>query len=417
MPDRPPELPCWVCGKPKGQPPDRCPGHYSFPGEEPMPAPARPLPPVDVLERAPAAEVKRLAAEVMGWSIDHATLDTVRSALIDVVRRRHRLAEDERRALEEAAADAARRTPEALHAAVTAAVLAHGPLDCDDHDDAMVADAVVRELYRRDMPTDLVLVPAGDLDRASLDSSRAAEVPSGSPELADFHQAIVDALSPLDPDFDWHDRATLVLDALWDAGVTALLVGDHAPAGQLVAYWLLDPHSARDVTARALQTGPDGQDWLDALRLHEEAVDALSDQGIALLVAACDAVEPLSPGAVMIAAERARQIEVEGWTADHDDAHAEGDLYEAAAAYLLGLGEPEGMPPPDPWPWGAEWYKPGDPVRTLVKAGALIAAELDRLRRATAMLASTCPACHANLTPHDGGEPGRHDSGCPHARP
>ena len=73
---------------------------------------------------------------------------------------------------------------------------------------------------------------------------------------------------------------------------------------------------------------------------------------------------------------------------DHDDAHAEGDLYEAAAAYLLGLGEPEGMPPPDPWPWSAEWYKPGDPVRTLTKAGALIAAELDRLRRATAMLTS-----------------------------
>lgn len=31
--------------------------------------------------------------------------------------------------------------------------------------------------------------------------------------------------------------------------------------------------------------------------------------------------------------------------------------------------------------------------------------------------ADTCPACHANLTPHDGGEPGRHDTGCPHARP
>lgn len=28
---RPPELPCWICGKERGQPPARCPGHYEFP--------------------------------------------------------------------------------------------------------------------------------------------------------------------------------------------------------------------------------------------------------------------------------------------------------------------------------------------------------------------------------------------------
>ena len=22
---------CWICGKPKGQPPERCPGHYEIP--------------------------------------------------------------------------------------------------------------------------------------------------------------------------------------------------------------------------------------------------------------------------------------------------------------------------------------------------------------------------------------------------
>jgi len=34
------------------------------------------------------------------------------------------------------------------------------------------------------------------------------------------------------------------------------------------------------------------------------------------------------------------------------------------------------------WPWGKEWWKPSDRRRDLVKAGALIAAEIDRLDRA-----------------------------------
>jgi len=34
------------------------------------------------------------------------------------------------------------------------------------------------------------------------------------------------------------------------------------------------------------------------------------------------------------------------------------------------------------WPWGSEWWKPSkDPIRDLVKAGALIAAEIDRLQK------------------------------------
>ena len=78
-------------------------------------------------------------------------------------------------------------------------------------------------------------------------------------------------------------------------------------------------------------------------------------------------------GAELIAAERLRQIVVEGWTPEHDDGHATDDLAEAAAAYLL---NDETL---FPWP---DWWKPGDdPIRRLVKAGALIAAEIDRLQR------------------------------------
>lgn len=82
----------------------------------------------------------------------------------------------------------------------------------------------------------------------------------------------------------------------------------------------------------------------------------------------------MSGGAEMIAAERQRQIEAENWTPEHDDRHLPGDLASAGAAYALNDDEF--------WPW-PDWWNPGDDdVRRLVKAGALIAAEIDRLLRA-----------------------------------
>ena len=84
-----------------------------------------------------------------------------------------------------------------------------------------------------------------------------------------------------------------------------------------------------------------------------------------------------------IVAERRRQIEQEGWTADHDDRHANGDLSDAAACYAatdrdLRYGIPFG------WPWSASRWKPKDRRRDLVRAGALIVAEIERLDRAAA---------------------------------
>lgn len=94
------------------------------------------------------------------------------------------------------------------------------------------------------------------------------------------------------------------------------------------------------------------------------------------------------PGVDLIAAERARQVAKEGWNAAHDDDHDNGSLAGAAAAYALvareqALGDtgPFGMP--DCWSWDREWWKPKDQLRNLVRAGALIAAELDRLQRAS----------------------------------
>jgi len=98
--------------------------------------------------------------------------------------------------------------------------------------------------------------------------------------------------------------------------------------------------------------------------------------------------------------ERQRQIDEEGWTADHDDEHDVGDLAAVGALYAIEstglLGEQAGHAVFDwLWPrhWDEHWWKPGDheeeerPInnqeglRCLEKAGALIAAEIDRRLR------------------------------------
>ncbi len=145
-------------------------------------------------------------------------------------------------------------------------------------------------------------------------------------------------------------------------------------------------------------------------------------------------------GVSMIAAERQRQIDDEHWSPEHDDEDDDFELARAAECYVaagyqiagmvqwtapngeaerlarqLHTVDPKGLadaltgirkdredpvgacygrdqagnaklPSGHQWPedWEAEAWKPSaDPVRNLVKAGALIAAEIDRLQRAS----------------------------------
>lgn len=82
--------------------------------------------------------------------------------------------------------------------------------------------------------------------------------------------------------------------------------------------------------------------------------------------------------------ERTRQITQEGWTPEHDDEHDMGQLAHAAGCYAL-FGDDyafsDGHPPIRYWPWDAEWWKPKDRRRDLIRAGALIVAELERMDR------------------------------------
>ena len=81
-----------------------------------------------------------------------------------------------------------------------------------------------------------------------------------------------------------------------------------------------------------------------------------------------------------VAAERRRQTEAEGWTPEHDDEHSRGELARAAVCYADPFNEERENPPPK-WPWEAKWWKPKDRRRDLVRAAALIVAEIDRLDR------------------------------------
>lgn len=95
-----------------------------------------------------------------------------------------------------------------------------------------------------------------------------------------------------------------------------------------------------------------------------------------------------------VLAERIRQVEAEGWTSEHDDQHSRGEMASAAGVYALAAGSTDyrwvlrGSPPNDYlaaalelWPWDRSWFKPKDRRRDLVKAGALILAEIERLDR------------------------------------
>jgi hypothetical protein len=118
-------------------------------------------------------------------------------------------------------------------------------------------------------------------------------------------------------------------------------------------------------------------------------VDAFWPIYLQAAITAAHALPFLTDAARDVLTERGRQADVEGWTAAHDDDHDCGDLALAGAAYALHAGcnlnpfsQQDLGEQPIFWPWSAEWWKPGDTRRSLVKAAALIIAEIERIDRA-----------------------------------
>jgi hypothetical protein len=141
-----------------------------------------------------------------------------------------------------------------------------------------------------------------------------------------------------------------------------------------------------EVLARENNTG-DG--WETRSQISKEntwewSTAAFIDQAAARLSAA--AAREKVAAIADIAAERQRQIEVEGWAPEHDDKHDAGELATAAVCYALASSGSQDFRRTVIerfWPWSREWWKPKDRRRNLVRAGALIVAEIERLDRAT----------------------------------
>lgn len=105
--------------------------------------------------------------------------------------------------------------------------------------------------------------------------------------------------------------------------------------------------------------------------------------------------------ALEVARERERQMAQEGWTPKHDDAHSKGEMARAAACYAWASSLNERHRSVNGegdatdrrmwhgmiilrrlWPWSLSWWKPKDRRRDLIRAAALIVAEIERLDRA-----------------------------------
>lgn len=95
--------------------------------------------------------------------------------------------------------------------------------------------------------------------------------------------------------------------------------------------------------------------------------------------------------------ERHRQVSIEGWDAAHDDKHTTGCLALAAASYAAYAGAEALRADTSPrqsraseyqfiaseklWPFDRKWWKPKNPRRDLVRAAALLIAEIERIDR------------------------------------
>ena len=161
---------------------------------------------------------------------------------------------------------------------------------------------------------------------------------------------------------------------------------DHQPEGTRLATHLgnavggpgPDPETPLSDALRHLgEARRPGQSWAMETGTRRE-------DGVSLLAVLGDA-RAQALGVDLIRAERARQVAVEGYTPEHDAHHGDGDLIRAAVAYATAAVGATEEHTTKWWPWDRPGFKPGpEPLDSLVKAGALIAAEIDRIMATTA---------------------------------
>jgi hypothetical protein len=201
-----------------------------------------------------------------------------------------------------------------------------------------------------------------DLKVANLNAVQAGDVPMPSKELDEL----------LDHIYEYGTIAEGVKERAWK--MCRAYGDDRAAAADAAAYergFIHGQEKTQVFRTRAIKA--------------EQALAALASAGKPSGQDAIDAARD-------VLAERERQKTVEGWTPEHDDEHDSGDLAGAASAYALYANDelhPQSqgdgnysVQAPMMWPFESAWWKPTNPRRALVKAGALILAEIERIDRA-----------------------------------
>ena len=130
--------------------------------------------------------------------------------------------------------------------------------------------------------------------------------------------------------------------------------------------WRYHPDCEQGVAALIEEARQHASHWQDAeanlLRRLADAIEA-SEAELRRLREGVEALE-------LIAAERQRQIDAEGYTLEHDQEHGPVVLQQAARCYESGVKD--GI-----WPWDPAAFKPKGLLRNLVRAGALYQAAID----------------------------------------
>lgn len=92
------------------------------------------------------------------------------------------------------------------------------------------------------------------------------------------------------------------------------------------------------------------------------------------------ALENATQGTLDVAAERMRQIDEHAYTATWDSGYLNFQLLYAADAYMRSACTDSVLnQAPPTFPWSEASWRPTTPRRDLVKAAALIIAEIDRM--------------------------------------
>jgi len=157
----------------------------------------------------------------------------------------------------------------------------------------------------------------------------------------------------------------------------------HGPARVVTISFPPDDEAALQRLIDAADSVPEGASADSIVEIRASDVEAV----VAMLMAITGTFSNFTAhgrSQLLVCAERVRQVDDEGFSAERDDQYVRGELALAAACYAAhavggggAIASVQSL-----WPFPRAWWKPGTPARDLTKAAALLIAELDRRERA-----------------------------------